>query len=139
MEQTGCRNDSIVFHFNLTGKLGGVSDDAAITDDTVVSHMHVLHQQVTVANHRLALGSGSAANGYILADRIVVAYLAGSLFTLELQVLGLGGDGRAWEELVIVTDSCTIMYGDVIEQLVVVANDYVFVDDTERTNHVTVA
>ena len=51
MEENRGGNDGIVVNHHLTGKLRTVTNDAAITDDTVVCHMHILHQQVIGTNN----------------------------------------------------------------------------------------
>ena len=101
--------------------------------------MHVLHQQITVTYHRLALGSGASADSYIFADRIVVTYLTGGDLTLKLQILGLCGNGSSGEELVVIADAGAKVNGNVIEELVIVANDNVLVNHTKGTDHVAIS
>ena len=139
VEQARCRDDGAVINDDLSGKFRGVADDAAVADDTVMTDMHVLHQQIAIANHGLALRCCAAADGDVLANGVVVTYLAGRHLALELQVLGFRRDAGSREELVIVSDACPEMDGDIVQELVVVANDHVFVNHAERAYHVVVA
>ena len=101
--------------------------------------MHVLHQQIAVTHHGLTFRGGTTADGDILADGVVVANLTGSLLALEFQVLRLRRDTGSWEELIAVADTCAEMDRDIVEETVVVANDHILVDHTERTDDITVA
>ena len=139
VEQTGGADDGTVIDDDLTGKLGGVADDASVANDAVVANVHVLHQQVTVAYNGLALRGGASADGDVLADGVVVANFTGGILALELQVLGLGGYAGTGEELVAVANACTIVDGDIIQELIVITNDNVLVDDAEGTDDVAVA
>ena len=89
VEQAACRDDSVVVDDYLAGKLSGVADDTTITYLAVVSDVHILHQQIAVTYGGLTLRSSTTADGYVLADRVVIANLTCSLFALEFQVLRL--------------------------------------------------
>ena len=107
VEETAGRNDGIVVDNHFAGKLGRVANNTTVANLAVMTDMHVLHQQIAVTNSRLALGGRTTADGYILADRVVVTNLASGLFTLKLQVLRLGGDGDTREDLVVVAETCS--------------------------------
>ena len=138
VEQTGGGDNSKVIDFHLSGEFRGVADDTAITNHTVVGHMHVLHQQVSRTYHGLALRGCTTRDCDVLTDGVVVADLTGCLLALELEVLGLGGDAGTREELIPVADASTKMDGHIVEELVIVANHNVLINDTERTNDVAV-
>ena len=138
MEQASGRNDGVVVDFYLAGKLRGVADDAAVADDAVVSYMHVFHQQIAIADNSFSLRGSTATDGDILANGIVVTNLAGCFLTLELQVLRLGADRGAGEELVAVADTGTKMYRNVVQEFIVIANNNVLVYYAEGTDDVAV-
>ena len=139
VEQTGGRDDCAVFDLDLAGELRGVADDAAVADYAVVSHVHVLHQQVAVTHHGLALRGCAARDGDILTDGVVVADLTGGILALELQILRFGRDAGTREELVAVADAGTVVDRHAVEQLVVIAYHDVLVDDAERSDDIVVA
>ena len=80
--------DGKVINDNLTGYLGAVAQYAVAAYNAVVGYMHVLHKEVVAAHNGLALGCGTAVDGYILTDTVVVAYLGCRILTFELQILG---------------------------------------------------
>ena len=67
-----------------------------------MSDVHILHQQITIANNSFAFWSRATTDSYILSDGVVVPNLAGSLFALKLQILRLGRDGSTGENFVII-------------------------------------
>ena len=104
-----------------------------------MGNVHVLHQEVVVAYNRLALGSRASRDRYILADTVVVTNEALGVLTFKLQVLRLRGEAGTGKHLVVVAYPCTVVDGDAVVQYVVVAENGVLVDKTERTNNVVVA
>ena len=84
VEQTGCRDNGKIVDHHLASKLCRVADDAAIADHAVVSHVHILHQQVVASYDGLTLRGRATTDGNILADGVVVANLTSRLFALEL-------------------------------------------------------
>ena len=120
------------------GKLRGVADDAAVSNLTVVTDVHILHEQIAVAYYRLSFRSRAAADGDILADGVVVTNFAGSIFALELQILRFGRDAGTREYLVVVAETRAEVQRHAVQQFVVVANYHVFVNDAEGTDDVVV-
>ena len=139
MEQAAGRDNGIVVNNDFAGKLRGITDDTAIANLAVVTDVHILHQQVAVADNSLSLRSRTATDGDILANRVVVANLAGGLLALELQILGFGGDAGTWKELVIVAYAGTKMNGDIVQEFIVVADNNILIDDAEGTDNVVIA
>ena len=137
--QNSGADDGVVVDHHLTGKLRRVADNQVVAKHTVVGHMHVLHQEAVVAHYRGALRSRTAGDGHILTDAVRVAYLAETVLTLELQVLGLGRYARAGEKLVAVADTGTVVYRHTVVKMVVVAYNRVAVDIAERAYHIVVA
>ena len=138
MEEAGSGDGSEIIDDHFTGELRGVADDTAVADHTVVADMHVLHQQVAVAYDGLALRGCTATDCDILTDGVVVADLAGRLLTLEFQVLGLRGDAGTWEDLVVVAQTGSEVKRHVIQQLIVVTNNHVFVNHAEWADDVVI-
>src|SRR5574344_2897894 len=46
-----CTDDGIVINCYFTGEFRRVTNDESVTQDAVVSHMHILHQKVVAAYH----------------------------------------------------------------------------------------
>ena len=138
VEQTCCRNDGTVVDYHFSCKLRRVADDASVADDAVVSDVHILHQQVAVAHDGLALRGGTTADGDILADGVVVANLAGGLFALELQILWFRRDAGTRENFVVIAQTGAEVERHAVQQLVVVANNHVLVNHTERPDDIVV-
>ena len=139
VEEYRSADDGIVVHCHLSGKLGGISDDDIVTKHTVVSHMHVFHQQVVAAYNSCAFRGCASGNGHILTDAVVVANFANRILTLKLQVLGLCGYAGSRKNLVAVANTRAIVDGDAVLEDVIVADYGVFVNITERTDHIVVA
>ena len=102
-------------------------------------HVHILHQQVAIADNGLAFRGRATADGNIFTDGIVVTYLASSLFATELQVLRLRRNAATGEKLIARANASAEMDGDIVEEFVVVTDDNILVDDAEGTNDVAVA
>ena len=138
VEQTCCRNDGTVVDYHFSCKLRRVADDASVADDAVVSDVHILHQQVAVTYYRLTLRSSTATDGDVLANRIVIANFASGFLALELQILRLCRNRCTWENLVVVAQTGSKVERHAIQQLIVVANNHVFVNHTERADDIVV-
>ena len=138
VEQTCCRNDGTVVDYHFSCKLRRVADDASVADDAVVSDVHILHQQVAVTYYRLTLRSSTATDGDVLANRIVIANFASGFLALELQILRLCRNRSTWENLVVVAQTGSKVERHAIQQLIVVANNHVFVNHTERADDIVV-
>jgi hypothetical protein len=76
-----------VINYNLAGYLGAVAEYAVVTYHAVMGNVHVLHEQVVVADHGLTLGCGTAVNGNVLADTVIVTYLGSGILTTEFEIL----------------------------------------------------
>ena len=139
MAEHDSRNDGVVVDGDLACKLRGVADDAMVSHHAVVGDVHVLHEQIVAAHDGCSLRSRTTRDGDVLANGVVVANLAGGDFALELQVLRFCRNACAREYFVPVTDSRTLIDGDAILKHVVVADDDIAVDVTERADDVVVA
>ena len=98
--------------------------------------VHVFHQKVVRTDDGHAFRRCSTRNRDVFADGIVVANLTGRDFTLEFQVLRLGRKTCAWQNLVAVANSRSLIDGDAILKHVVVADDDIAVDIAKRTDDV---
>jgi hypothetical protein len=92
-----------------------------------VGYVHVLHQQIVVAHDGGAFRGRSTADGYVLSDAVVVAYLANGVLALELQILRFCGNACAGEDFIVRTNAGTVVDGDTVLKIVVVAQDGVSV------------
>ena len=125
---------SIVVDDHFTCQFRAVADDAAITHDDIVSHVHALHEQVVAAYHSLSFGLGAAVDGHVLAYFVVVAHLGGGFLAHELQVLWYGTDDGSGEDDVALADARPIEHGDTVHQGVVVTDDHVLVNVAKGAN-----
>ena len=80
-------DDHPVADVHFAGERHAVGDHAVAADDAVVPDVDVGHQQVFRADARGSGRGGSAADGHVLADVVVVADFAGGDFAGEFQVL----------------------------------------------------
>ena len=101
-EHAGAQDGAVINHY-LTGYLGAVANDAVAADNAVVSHVHVLHEEVVASHHCLALGGGTAVDGHVLAYAVVVTYLGCGILATELEVLGNAAYHGSRMDLVAVT------------------------------------
>lgn len=104
-----------------------------------MSNVHILHQEVVATHYRGAFGERSTRNGDIFAHRVVVANLANRLLAVEFQVLRLGRYACAGKELIAISNTCTLMNGDTIEQMIVVSEHRIAVYIAKRTYHIIVS
>ena len=123
----------------LTGKLGGVADNATVAKFAVVGNVHVLHEEIVVAYYCFAFAGCATTDGDVLTDTIVVANLAGGLFATELEILRFGTDTCPGEELISVADSRTGVDGDTVKEIIIVTYYSVLVDLAEWPDDVVVA
>ena len=89
MEEHRCRDDGIVVYNYLAGELGAIANDALVANHAIVCDVHILHEQVVVADDGGTLRCCTSRDGDILTYGVVVAYLANRVLALELQVLRL--------------------------------------------------
>ena len=85
----------IVAHDDVASQGGVIGKHTVVAHHAVVCHMDVSHQQVVAAYHRPARGRSAAVQRAALPDNVVVAYLAGGVFSCKLQVLRDGGNDCA--------------------------------------------
>ena len=84
------------------------------------------------ADNGLSLGCGTTVDGYVLTDEVVITYFGRCLFADKLQVLRDGTDDGSGENLIAVADAGTIKDGNVRHDNIVIADDYILVDEAER-------
>ena len=89
MAQDCCTDDCIVVNNDFACKLGGVADDTSVANLAVVGNVHVLHKEIAVANHCLALAGSATTDGDVLADTVIIADDAERFLAAELEVLWL--------------------------------------------------
>ena len=129
-----CADDGEVVDYHFSGKLRSVADDASVSKEDVVCHVHTLHQQVVAADNGTSLGGSATVDGDILADDVVVADFGSGFFPAELKVLGNGTDDGSGENAVSVADTRPAEDGDGVHEHVVVADDHIGVDEAEGTD-----
>ena len=123
--------DNPVAEDDMTGEGGVVGQHAMVADHAVVCHMDIGHQQVAVADDRLAAGGGAAVDGAAFAYDVVVADLHRGVFARELQVLRYGSNHRTGEYLAVLADACTGEDGHIGGYPSAVANLHILTDSGE--------
>ena len=98
-------DDGIVVYDNLACHFCGIADDATVADKGIVCNMYTFHQQVVAANDCLSFGSRTPVDCHVLADGIIIAYLGGSLFSPEFQVLRDSTDYSSGKDCIPVADA----------------------------------
>ena len=132
-------NDSVVINGDFTGQFGRIAYDKTTSEDAIVGHMHILHQQVIATDSSGSFGGCTTGDGYILPDAVVVTKHAGGLFSLEFQVLRLGRDACTGKYLIVVSNAGTCMDSNTILKYIIITKYCVFVNVTERAYDVVVA
>ena len=125
--------DSIVVDDYLACQLRTVTDDATISDNSIMSHMRSFHQQVVIAYHGTPLGCCASVDGHVLAYLVVVAYFSCAVFATELEVLRNSTNDRTGKEDVSIADAGTVKDCHTVHQSVIVADDYSLVYIAEGT------
>ena len=80
-----------VVDLDLTAQRYAIGEDAAVAHHTIVSHMHISHQQHIAAYHGLSFSRRSPADRHTLADHRIVPYFGCRIFAFELEVLRYAG------------------------------------------------
>ena len=123
----------VVVNFDFAGKLARVGDYQAVVQDAVVTHVHVCHQQIVVADDGASLRSRAAVDGHELADGVVVANLAGRLFALEFKILRHSANHSVRKHPAILADARAFANHRTAHYSSAVANHHVFVYCHKRT------
>ena len=139
MNKYGTRDDGIVIDNNFAGKLCGIADDTPVTNNTVVSNVHTLHEQVVGTYFCCPFRSCSPANGYVLTYGIVVANFTSGFFSAKFQILRFRGNAGTGKKFIAVAYSGSGMNTHIVKQVVVIAYYDVAVNVAERTNNVALA
>ncbi len=79
----------------MTGEGSRVRQDATIADDRVMPDMHVSHDEAARADARGAR-TGSARDGHVLANVIIIAHFKPGRLAPVLQVLRGYANAREW-------------------------------------------
>ena len=98
-----------VAHLDLAGQRHAVGKDAVAAHHVIVGDMHIGHQQIVAADHRLAARRRTAGDGHAFADIVVIADLGGRILSLELQILRQAGDRSSRMDFATLADACTVV------------------------------
>jgi CMP-2-keto-3-deoxyoctulosonic acid synthetase len=124
--------DSIVFNFNMAGKVYIIGKDDVIPQNAIVRYMRVRHQQI-MRSHGSASGSDSTA---IDCDKLpncgIIANFSGCNFTIELEVLRNGGNDRARKDAAMATDPRAVKKRDVRANPGIITNLHIAIYVGER-------
>ena len=134
VDEYGRADDCEVVYDNLTSELGLVTNDTAITYDSIVCYVYALHEKVVAAYDSSTLGCCASVDGYIFTDGVVVTNLCCSLFATELEVLRYSTDDCAGEYGVAIANARTVEDVGIGHDDVVVANHNITVNVHEGTN-----
>src|SRR5690606_1054588 len=97
--------DGPVIHDDMTGQGRVVDQDGVVADHAVVTDVHIGHQQVVVADARLAtVLHGAAVNGHAFTNDIVITDLQPGRLPLVLQIGGILADTGELKNAVVAAD-----------------------------------
>jgi hypothetical protein len=133
MHECTTADDSEVIHYDFTCQLCRVGHNDVITQDAVVCHMAVCHDQVVVSDDGLTFAERTTMHRNELTQYAVVADDRPSYLAVELEVLRDSSDhsGREYmamfAQLGVLTDSGIGVDDTTVSDL------YVLVNEDERT------
>src|SRR5690606_997954 len=128
VKRAGAADNCPVVDFNMAGELDRVYKYAIVSDDAVVRHVNICHQETVLSDDRFELVVGAATYGDKLADDGVVSDIGFSFFTGKFQILRNGGDGGAGVYPNTLTHPCAIPDHCVGSDPTVVADYHVSLD-----------
>ena len=139
MGQHCCTDYSLVIDGNFACEFCRVANDTLAPNDTIVGNVHIFHQKVMASYTCCTFCCGATRDSYILTDTVIIAYFTCAFFTFEFQVLWFRRYTGSWKELVMASNTCTIVNSDTVLEYVIVAHNSVLVDETERPDNIIVA
>ncbi len=97
--------NGVVLDFDMAGQRRGIGHDHPVVNLAVVGHVRIGHEQVVVADHRLAATIHRAAvQGGKLADAVAIADDQPGFLAAVLEILRVGADRSELEDLVVTAD-----------------------------------
>ena len=104
VKSTHSTQNSLIFDLHMPCDTDRVGDDNLISENTVVGHMGVGHEEIVVSDGGDAFGIGSAVYGDVLAENIAVTDLGVSALSAVSQILRRDPYHGSWEEFVVFPD-----------------------------------
>jgi hypothetical protein len=74
MDHTVARNESFVFHPDVTGQKSTACYDSAVADLTVMGNVGVIHNEIIIANKRRGLRFGAPVDLRVFSNYVTMAY-----------------------------------------------------------------
>ena len=81
------RKNGIILDDAVACYLGSVTDNAFVTDNSIMADMYTFHDKVSVADNGLASRMGSSVDDHILSYGIVVTYHQFGLLSTIIKIL----------------------------------------------------
>jgi hypothetical protein len=98
----------------------------------VMTDVSTLHEEVVIADDRLATSVGSPVDDYILTDDVIIANNEFTLLATKLEVLWQSTQYRTLMNLVVRSHASTVQDAYEWEYDAIVSNDYIIFDIDER-------
>ena len=117
-----------VANLAVAGNLRTISEDVHLSYLGIVRYVHTLHEEVAVADDRLAVAERGAVYHHVLADDVLVADNKLRGIATVVEVLRLGTKHCVLEHLVPVAQPCTVHDAHVRIDHAVVTNHNVILD-----------
>jgi hypothetical protein len=114
-----------VANLNLARKRNTVCDNAVVADNVVVCNVNVCHKEVAATDYGLTARSCTTADGYILANIVVVANLGSCYLATEFQILWKARNRSCGVNLIAFADACAIVDYGTWANPTIVADNYV--------------
>ena len=102
-------------------------------------NVHILHKEIIASKLCSALGSRAPGDSDIFAYGVIIPNFTNSILALEFQILRLCGYTGTGENLIAVSNSCTIVYGYTILENIIISNNSILINETERTYYIIIA
>ena len=96
--------------------------------------MAIGHNHTVLANFGDHLRCGTAMHGHAFMKLSAIADFNSRIFTFEFEILRHGSNACAWENMYILTDTCTWEDGDIVFKDSTIANHCVIIYAAEWTD-----
>lgn len=111
---------------------GAIAEDASAHDVGVMAYVHLRHQEAAIAYARASFGRDASVYYHLLADHIVIAYVAVGLLAVPAEILRVGTNDGALIDFVVFPYACASHYAGVGHYHAVVTDLDIAVDVSER-------
>ena len=128
-------DNSEIIHYDLTGQLTSIRDNAIIPDLAVMRNMHVGHDQTIAPDFSYPLSGSTSIYSRTLPDGRVITNLDDCLPSLEFKILRNGRNNSPRKNLTIFPDMRSLQDSDIRTNSCSLLNDNILINCHKRLNH----